>query len=176
MFRQAGDEGVHLDIKILATCTLLESLVRTIYADRGQKDTAAEARFRLARQRVVELIGAEAESQSRGVEFERLRGLVAEAAPLTIQGMFRAVAANLGLHWDKQLQPVFVEWRRARNPAAHGHVTSEDPDPDVDAELVRDMFFGYSRVAGGFNMLMLKLVGYSGLYRASVLEDRYETI
>ncbi|HJT66389.1 MAG TPA: hypothetical protein VJ749_08050 [Pyrinomonadaceae bacterium] len=173
MFRAAGDDGVHLDIKILATCALLESLVRTIYAERTLGGEEQEKQFRDARARVVELIEKEAETTPDRVALDRLKAIVADAAPLTIQGVFRAVGEQLGLDWEKQLQPVFTEWKTARNPAAHGRVTTEHPDPDVEAERVKTMFFLYSRIAGGFNMLLLKLFGYTGTYRSSVLEDVY---
>ena len=173
MFRAAGDEGVHLDIKILATCALLESLVRTIYAERTMANQEQEKQFRDARSRVAELIEKAAETTPNRVALDRLKAIVADAAPLTIQGVFRAVGEQLGLDWEKQLQPVFTEWKTARNPAAHGRVTTEHPDPDVEAQRVKTMFFGYSRIAGGFNMLLLKLFGYTGTFRSSALEDVY---
>jgi hypothetical protein len=173
MFRAAGDEGVHLDIKILATCALLESLVRTIYAERMAASHEQEKQFREARLKVVELIEKEAETIRDRVAFDRLKAIVADAAPLTIQGVFRALGEQLCLDWEKQLQLVFTEWKSARNPAAHGRVTAEHPDADIEAERVKTMFFGYSRIAGGFNMLLLKLFGYTGTYCSSVLEDTY---
>ena len=89
------------------------------------------------------------------------------------QGLFRAVGEQLRLEWEKQLQAVFTDWKTARNPAAHGRVTTEHPDADVEAERVKTMFFGYSRIGGGFNMVLLKLFGYTGTYCSSVLEDVY---
>ena len=74
------------------------------------------------------------------------------------------------------MEPLFAEWKRARNPSAHGDFPSEvEPEAD-EQQALEQMFLGLSRIAGGFNMILLKLFGYTGIYRASTVEDVYRKL
>jgi hypothetical protein len=92
------------------------------------------------------------------------------------QDVFKAVAHKLAIPWEKEMEPLFNEWKYARNPSAHGHFPSELERETNEQVTVEKMFFGFSRIAGGFNMILLKLFGYSGTYRASTLEDIYRKL
>ncbi|PYL24564.1 MAG: hypothetical protein DMF37_07200, partial [Verrucomicrobia bacterium] len=61
-------------------------------------------------------------------------------------------------------------------PSAHGRFKTDINDGNADQKTVEEMFFGLSRIAGGFNMILLRLFGYSGPYRASALEDKYRNL
>ena len=93
-----------------------------------------------------------------------------------VQDAFKAVAQKLKIPWKETMEPLFVEWRRARNPSAHGDFPVEIATDSDKQKSVEQMFFGLSRIAGGFNMILLKLFGYLGIYRASALEDKYQRL
>ncbi|HKP45356.1 MAG TPA: hypothetical protein VJT50_02050 [Pyrinomonadaceae bacterium] len=95
---------------------------------------------------------------------------------VTAEQVFRSVARKMQISWTDRMEPLFNEWRRARNPSAHGDFRAElEPDTD-EQQAAEQMFFGPSRVAGGFNMILLKLFGYRGVYRASTVEDIYRRL
>jgi hypothetical protein len=87
-----------------------------------------------------------------------------------MQDRFKAVAQRLNLSWANDMGPLFKEWKAARNPAAHGDFHHEGDQPHDEP------FRGLSRIAGGFNMIVLKLFGYKGPYVASIIEDHWGTI
>ena len=96
--------------------------------------------------------------------------------PPAAQNIFKAVAQKLRISWQDEMEPLFAEWKRARNPSAHGDFPSEvEPEAD-EQQALEQMFLGLSRIAGGFNMILLKLFGYTGIYRASTVEDVYRKL
>jgi hypothetical protein len=96
--------------------------------------------------------------------------------PPAAQNIFKAVAQKLRIPWQDEMEPLFAEWERARNPSAHGDFPPEvEPGAD-EQQALEQMFFGLSRIAGGFNMILLKLFGYTGIYRASTFEDVYRKL
>lgn len=99
------------------------------------------------------------------------KSAASEADPRpNMQDMFKAVAQRLALSWKDEMGPIFKEWKTARNPAAHGDFHHEGDQADDEP------FLGLSRIAGGFNMILLKLFGYEGPYVASIIEDHWGKI
>jgi hypothetical protein len=179
LFREAGKDSVQLEIRILACCALLESLVRTIFKEiclhqSDAPDAIDSERFTKLKNNVLR--GATRLLNSKNArEHRRLCDRIKDASALQIQEVFKAVAQRLAISWEDAMQPLFSEWKRARNPAAHGRFKPDMEDGREQKKAER-MFFGMSRVAGGFNMILLRLFGYSGRYRSSALEDKYRKL
>jgi hypothetical protein len=177
LFREAGKESVQLEIRILAVCTLLESLIRTIFDKiclRSTKATDAIDRKRF--ERLKEQLLKRAASLLRKTnarEHARICARIKDAAEFQMQDMFKAVAHELDISWDQTMRPLFSEWKQARNPSAHGRFKPDFEEVSDPQKATEKMFFGLSRIAAGFNMILLKLFGYSGIYCASRLEDKY---
>jgi hypothetical protein len=177
LFREAGKDSVQLEIRILAVCTLLESLIRTIFDKLCLRSTKASdaidrRRFdRLKKQLLKRATSLLTKRNSR--EHARICARIKDAAEFQMQDMFKAVAHQLSIPWEQSMRPLFSEWKEARNPSAHGRFKMDFDEVSDPQKAAEKMFFGLSRLAGGFNMILLKLFGYSGVYCASVLEDKY---
>jgi hypothetical protein len=177
LFRQAG--AVQSEIATLTVCTLLESLIRTLFANLcAHKSTAPDAlnqlKFEQLKKSFLRRVGARAAS-SKGPEYLRLTRCISGAPLFEIRDMFQAVADRLNIGWKSEMEPIFREWKNARNPAAHGAFRRSETEGEEQQEA-EEMFFGQSRIAGAFNMVLLKLFGYSGPYVASVIEGTRQTI
>ncbi len=180
LFREAGKDSVQLEIKILAVCTLLESLIRTLFEGvclRNSKapDVIDGERFSRLKEQMLKR-AARLLTAKNPREHQRLCDRVRDAAAFQIQDMFKAVAHELNISWAERMQPLFSEWKRARNPSAHGRFRPDFEQRGDEQKSAEKVFFGLSRIAGGFNMILLKLFGYSGLYRASTFEDKYSKL
>lgn len=104
------------------------------------------------------------------------RGSKRAAKKARSEELFKRVGEKLNIRWSEEMEPLYTEWKRARNPSAHGDFPAEMPANADELEEVKKFFFGMSRVAGGFNMILLKLFGYQGRYLASALEDKYQAM
>lgn len=170
LFRQAG--AAQTEIATLTVCTLLESLVRAIFKHVCHKRSEASDALEpitldTLKESFLRRVSRRAQS-SKGREYERLCGRIRDAQIFQMQDIFKAVAARLNIPWH-EMGPVFKEWKKARNPSAHGAFW-HDVDASDEQKETEEMFYGHSRIAGAFNMILLKLFGYSGSYIASVIE------
>ena len=98
----------------------------------------------------------------------RLIGLIRSANPLSMREKVQAVCKQLGLNREVDMDKVFTAWKAARNPLAHGKFGGDDDQAFIDTMHAK------SRIAGGFNTLLLKLFGYAGYYNASVFEPGFQ--
>ena len=69
------------------------------------------------------------------------------------------------------MQVVKEAWEQLRNPLAHGDFREGD---SITEQVFKDDTVAVSRIAGGFNTILLKLFGYSGLYKLSVFEPGHD--
>ena len=180
LFREAGKDTVQLEIRILALCALLESLVRTIFKEVCQSktdalDTANAERFAILKERFLKR-AAQLRNTKNYREHDTLCDRIRGASVSTTQDVFKAVSSRLNLPWREVMQPLFREWKKARNPSAHGDFKPDIAGGVTEQKAVEEMFFGLSRIAGGLNTILLKLFGYSGPYRASALEDQHRRL
>lgn len=176
LFREAGKDSIDLEIKTLACCALLESLIRLIFEEvcltrSDASDVIDPKRFARLKNALLRHSTGLLNSKN-GREHQRICDRIRDAAEFQIQDIFKAVGARLGFAWEETMQPLFREWKRARNPSAHGRFK---PSSENHKEA-EQQWFGLSRVAGGFNMILLRLFGYSGTFRASALEDSYQKL
>ncbi len=170
LFRQAGNRGIHHEVSTLAICSLFESLVRVLFdhLDLGKETLEAMSlpEFMAAKEKLRAYLET---WPNNDASKQRLVGLVRSANPLTMREMLAAVCKRLGLDWESEMSKVFAAWKAARNPLAHGKFGD-----DEDHQGFVDIMHGESRIAGGFNTLLLKFFGYSGYYNPSVFEPGFK--
>lgn len=141
LFRQAGADGVQLEITTLTICVLLERLMRLIFKAECQQESGAWSALDAGK----------------------------------IENVFKAISQKLNIPWKQEVEPIFIEWKRVRNTSAHGKFR-HDVAVGFEQEEAERSFFGISRIAGGFNMILLKLFGYSGRYLSSATESAHRVI
>lgn len=176
LFREAGKDSINLEIKTLACCALLESLVRQIFEEvcsaRSDATDVIDSKRFLRLKNALLRYSKRLLNSKNAREHQRISDRIRDAAEFQIQDIFKAVGTKLAIPWEETMLPLFREWKRARNPSAHGRFK---PGTDNQKEA-EQQWFGISRVAGGFNMILLRLFGYSGTFRASALEDSYRKL
>jgi hypothetical protein len=170
LFREA-DDGVHSEITTTVLCTLFENLVRVLFRElkleeKARQEDPALVRFEQARSDVLNLI-----TKSEGDGYERVRKVLTAASLFSQRVMLQAVARHLGMEWEADLENIFRTWQQARNPLVHETSRAHRTEDEW-----KELSLNESRIAGGINVLLLKLFGYSGLMKASTFEERYRTL
>ena len=175
LFRQAGAEGVHGKIGSLALCSLLESLTTVLFIHFGLKapPPATFADFGARRADVLTYIDGLADPNDSTL---RLRDCVSSAQPtkrLKVEQKFEMVCHHLGLPWDGKMKLVKEAWEQLRNNLAHGDFREGE---SITEQIYKADTLAKSRIAGGFNTVLLKLFGYNGSYNSSVFEPGFDTM
>lgn len=172
LFRQAGNESVHLPVTTLAFCSLFEGLVHLLFRElrlesRLRKSNPDFDAFLTERNRLV----AELEKKGKAGEAvsQRLAGLLAHAEAVRVKDKFKALCEEFGLDYGN-MKPHFDAWYAERNLLMHG-TWKEHEDKD---------FVHQARIAGAISILLLKLMGYVGKVVAvrfgEVPSETYRTI
>lgn len=159
IFRQAGEESVHLPVRTLAFCSLFEGLIHRLFQEfklerqlRKQRPDARQ--FLAARDALIKTLvkkGAKGDLASK-----RLAGLLGHAEPFRVKDQFYALCDRFGLD-QKAMKRHFDAWFSERNPLMHGQWRNHS-DQDFERQ---------SLIAGAINIFLLKLMGYSGKMVAS---------
>jgi hypothetical protein len=171
LFREAGSSSFH--IRTLAFCSLFEGIVSLIFDElklenvaRGrdsQFDNYLKLRDRLAG-RLRKL-----SSRSNNPAYDRMVSLLSSANEFRVKDKFRAVSEHFRLDYEKDMISHFNAWRNKRNPFSHGNLENSDSD-----------FSDQALIAGAINILVLKLIGYSGPMKFNAFsyeeKDRYKRI
>ncbi len=84
---------------------------------------------------------------------------------------FQAVANHFKLPWHDDMESVFKTWQRVRDPLIHGKGRTNQTEAQS-----KDAMIAESQIAGAMNVLILKLIGYSGRMSASVFEEKYREV
>jgi hypothetical protein len=129
----------------------------------ASEEASEEAKaFEQARGQLMDFAKTHQEAGAAG--FSRLAGLLAAAKPYRTKDNLSWLSERLNLRWDPEMKEVLEAWQKERHALAHGREPSE--------ASVNRMFL-QSRLAGGINLIIARIIGYSGLAVYSVLEDRY---
>jgi hypothetical protein len=174
LFRQAGDKSVHGGVAIIAFCALLENLVQIVFKERNldraktEDGTAAET-FQRAKAEVLAFIEQQMSGNNAG--FSRLQGIVQAAGAKNTEQIFKIVVRHLGLRWEEDMKSMFTTWKRNRNGLFH----KKERASESEAEL-KDSMLNQSRIAGAINILVLRLIGYSGPMQSSAFEGAYKRV
>jgi len=107
----------------------------------------------------------------KGDGYRRLINVVRSAQPYSMQQMIQALASHFELQWQGDMENIYSTWSRARHPLVH-----EKPRAETTEDKLKESVRNESQIAGGINILLLKLFGYSGWLRHSALEDGYRKI
>lgn len=160
--RQSSSRVTPLDVGTLSMCAVLEGLVTTLHRQLAAPDKTPEAiAFESARNKLLALARRR---ESRGVPgFVRLVGLLSAAKPYRMKEAMQSLATHLDLRWEPEMKDAFAAWTAERNALAHG---SEPDDESCDRMT------NQSRLAGAVNLIVARLIGYSGLAVFSAVESR----
>jgi len=164
IFREATIPGVPKPIAVLSLSSLMESLVRAVYAERIEACATTDvAEF----EKVKKVICEELKS-TKDVAHQRLAAILDSADPINTRLRYDAVIQNLGLTPEDKWKDLYKVWRDARNPLSHRMSGGGDSEQSIKDEIVAE-----SKIAGAINCMVLKLMGYSGYVRVSTVGDEY---
>jgi hypothetical protein len=173
LFRQA-DAGVQSEITTIAFCVLFENLIQVLFAelhlDSSMKPMVDS--FNAAKADLCNYIeGRLPKIPSSGDGYARMLAITKSAEPFSMRQKFGAVVAHFCLTWDGDMEKVWRSWSKTRHPLVHANRRGDDSEDDLKNAVLAE-----SRLAGAINVITLKLIGYSGLMKESVFEERYRKI
>lgn len=154
IFRQAGEERVHLPVRTLAFCSLFEGLIRLLFDELKLERKLREQRpdfDAFLTERDVLIATLETKGDAGNLASKRLAVVLANADAVRVKDMFYALCEAFGLEASR-MKPHFKAWYAERNTLMHG-TWHEHDDND---------FVHQAMIAGAINILLLKLMGYSG--------------
>jgi hypothetical protein len=173
LFREAGGASVNFHIKTLAMCSLFEGIVTAIFDelkledDINGKNPELEI-YQKLRDRLVKRLSKLAMGK-KDSPINRLIGSLTRAEPIGVRNKFQTICEHLGLGYEGNMQRHFKAWNNQRHQLMHGTWALKDSD-----------FLDQSLIASAINILVLKLMGYSGQMKANAfaqeLKDRYRVI
>jgi len=125
--------------------------------------------FKRAKNELQNTIDRRISDQCQGVS--RMYGLVSSASTFSTPKQFEAILDDLrfGQQWRGELERAFAIWKRVRNNLFHDKARTTQSQDDLEQDI-RDQ----CRIGAAINVILLKLMGYSGLMRASTLEGIYQ--
>jgi hypothetical protein len=179
LLREADANEVHSDITMIALCALFENLVQLLFRELKLEENAKnvdgtfkDAAFQSFVQ-AKEKIKTQINEQIIAVEDEgwkRMTGVVWSADPFSTPKKFQAVLDQLQFdpQWRKDMELAFKTWYEARQHLFHYKERISQSEEDLKKAI-----FDQCQIAGAINVLLLKLIGYSGLMRASTFEGKY---
>jgi hypothetical protein len=161
--RQSSLRVTPLDVGTLSLCAVFEGLVIAIHRHLAGADLTDEAReFEAAK---AELLMLARKREGEGASsFSRLVGLLGAAKPYRPKDALQWLVKHLNLRWEPEMKEVLVAWQSERHTLAHG----DEPDDSSGDRMTQQC-----RLAGGINLIIARLMGYTGLAIFSALEDRY---
>lgn len=161
--RQSSLRVAPLDVGTLSLCAVFEGLVTGLHRNLAAPDGTPEAvAFNTAK---AELLTLARQRESEGVPgFSRLVGLLSSAKPYRAKDALQWLASHLGLRWETEMTDALAAWTSERHALAHGSEPEEDSC---------DRMTNQSRLAGAINLIVARLVGYTGLAIFSAVESRY---
>jgi hypothetical protein len=160
--RASTAKSVGLQVRTLPLCSLFEGTVNLLFdhlkleSELRAKDPQFDAYVR-QRDRLCSRLKRFAGKSN--APLRRLAGSLEHASAFRTRDKFRSLCDHFGLN-QKEMNRHFESWSKRRNPLSHGEWDSDVGD-----------FIHQSRIAGAINILILKLMGYSGRVRAATLGD-----
>lgn len=172
--REAGSSNVPNRITLLSLCSLLESLVQVIYAERINSQRLAETTaFDAAKKHVCDELKQKIPKLGDPLAspYQRILTILTNAESTNLRMKFQAVIEHLSLRPEDEWQQLFALWTGCRNPLSHRMAESDDSEASVKQNMVAE-----SNIAGSINCMVLKLMGYSGWVQRSAFEGKYAEI
>jgi hypothetical protein len=171
LFRAANPDSVEFGITTLALCSLFEGIVDLLFdhlkLERELKESEPHfAEYVGQRDRLCRQLEKDANQTN---QLGRLAARLKYAEAFRVKDKFRALCRHFDLPYKPDMKKHLDSWAARRNALSHGEWHSSLAD-----------FVHQSRIAGGINILFLKLIGFSGRIRAVALgdspEERYRLI
>lgn len=102
--------------------------------------------------------------------WKRMYAVVQGGQDFSIREMFQAILNHFQFdqQWRSEMELAFKTWHRARQGLFHHKYRAYPSEDDLKKAVIDQC-----QVAGAINVLILKLIGYAGLMRASTLEGKY---
>ncbi|MDB6125361.1 MAG: hypothetical protein JWQ71_4354 [Pedosphaera sp.] len=169
MAREAGASAVHFDIRSLALCSVFEKLLDLIFEYLSPQITATQHEQQLFQQAKNE-VSTEVKKKSvrQGDPYDRICRILSSMKAVQSGDKYTAIINHFGL---KEMSMHFEAWKKERPQLAHGKF----PNGQQESRQT-EYILNQSRIAGGINILFLKLIGYSGPVVASRFEDIHRVI
>lgn len=165
--RESTKREVHNKVRTMSLCALLEHLVRAICRHEIRSvSNEQELRTILAEYDVPTLSMINAGRQLESLVKKVIKEMK-NPKPFTACKLFHRAFKITNQAWDQKAQDAFNYWKSNRNKLLH----DGDHESDQTDELLVE-----SRLAGAINILVLKLMGYSGITLVSAFEDNYRKI
>jgi hypothetical protein len=168
LLRSSGAKGNPGEITLISLCVLLESLAVLIFDEIKLTSNADVTSFEEARKEVTGWLDKHPRKSETG--FARLRSRVNSSEALRPTDKYRAVCDHFGLKWEGLMKEAWNTWHSVRHKAVHSVLA---PDKEDSAE---GHFTAVGRISGAINILILRLIGYSGIARTSVYEEKHQMI
>ena len=172
-FRESTSKGVHTRVVNIALCAFLENLILAIEKnqnlDKNLDETLEENAFDLTRDEILSFIKREERSSNSEQKraYKRFRGSIKGLKFWYKQNRWKRVFDHLGLAWN-QWGEIYQLWDSHRHIIMHeGKLINDEYEKDIEVE---------TKIAGMINVIILKLMGYSGLARVSTYDDKYQQI
>jgi hypothetical protein len=161
--RQSSLRVTPLDVGTLSICAVFEGLVSGLHRHLASPDATEDAHsFTSAK---AELLAVARVRDADGAPgFSRLIGLLSGAKAYRTKDAFQWLTSRFNLPWEPQMRDAFAAWNSERHALAHG----SEPD-----ESSCDRMTSQSRIAGSINLIIARLMGYTGPALYSALEDGF---
>jgi len=170
--REAGSKNVPYRITLLGLCSLLESLVQAIYAERVKPKKRSERKaFEAAKREIQEVVQQKMLQQAKPTGLNRIFGILTNAEATSTRMKFDSVIEHLELKPSDEWRRLYKLWTSCRNPLSHRMAKADESEQAVKNDMVAE-----SDIAGAINCLALKLMGYSGQVQRSTFEGKYVEI
>jgi hypothetical protein len=166
LFRAGAADSVDVRVRTLALCSMFEGIVDLLF-----DHLRLERELRTKNPQFDEYIRQRDRLCSRLKRFSarnnsalnRIAGFLEHAKAIRVRDKFGALCDHFQLN-QQAMNRHLDSWTKRRNPLSHGRWESTTAD-----------FVDQSRIAGAINILILKLMGYSGRVRAVAIgEDAAE--
>lgn len=164
LFREAGGRSNHLQIQTLAMCAIFEGLVNLLFdvLALGEKLREVDPHFNeyaILREKIMKLVAEQPASKNNRV-VRRILGSLSGREAFRVEDKFRSICDHFGLR-ETEMRPHFKAWNAERHPLSHGKFRFRDTD-----------FRRQGLIAGAINILILKLMGFSGRAQVDVFSDQ----
>jgi hypothetical protein len=168
LLRSADAKNVPGEITLMSLCVLLESLAALIFDDKKLSSTQDATAFEEARAELLKWI--EDKEPQDGSGLQRFQNMIRSARLERAKDKYKAVSDKFELQWDGLMNEAWAIWEKVRNKGAHD-ILRKEKERKLDSH-----FTAIGRIAGAINVLVLRLIGYSGIARTSVFEDKHHKI
>jgi hypothetical protein len=164
LFREAGGRSNHLQIQTLAMCAIFEGLVNLLFdvlklANKLRKTDPDFNQYTVLREQIMKLVAEQPGSQNSRV-VRRILGSLSGKEAFRVEDKFRSICDHFFLA-EPEMRPHFNAWNAERHPLSHGKFRSRDTD-----------FRRQGLIAGAINILILKLMGFSGRAQVDIFSDQ----